>query len=218
MFRGVVWNVMLAVVPVVQAYALAWLLGLKSKNRLLTLVIGLPLAVGWLVFLPNTCYLLTEWRHLLFDPQWADLLDRAHMDRTAMLRTAKWALLFLAYSGTGVLLFTLAIRPMERWLRSVKKPFYLFAPVLFFLTSLGVYLGLIERLNSWDIIRRPQEVLSSAKTALMSPPLLFSIVVFALLLWALYEAVDIWVDGIAQRLPWIKTSGAKPSRSAAKPR
>lgn len=210
MFRGVIWNLMLAAIPVVQAHALAWLLGVRGKNRLLTLVIGLPLAVGWLVFLPNTCYLLTEWRHLLFDPQWEDLLDRAHMDRTAMLRTAKWCLLFLAYSGAGVLLFTLAVRPMERWLRTVRKPFYLVAPVLFFLTSLGVYLGLIVRLNSWDIVRRPEEVWKASRAALASPPLLLSIVVFGLLLWGLYEAVDIWVDGIVERLPWTRGTARSP--------
>jgi uncharacterized membrane protein len=207
MFRGVVWNLMLAAVPVVQAYALAWLLGSKG-HRGLTLALAVPLAVAWLAFLPNTCYLLTEWRHLLFDPQWEDLLDKAHMDRTAMLRTAKWALLFLGYSGTGVLLFTLAIRPVERWLRSVNKPFYWFAPPLFLLTSLGVYLGLIVRLNSWDLIMKPQEVWTQTRHAFESHTLLFSIGVFAVLLWALYEAVDIWVDGMVERIPMLKKSGA----------
>jgi uncharacterized membrane protein len=204
MFRDVVWNLMLAAVPVVQAYALGWLLGAPRKHRLLTRVIAVPLTLAWLVFLPNTCYLLTEWRHLLFDPQWEDLLNRTHMDHAAMLRTAEWALLFLGYSGTGVLLFTLSIRPVERWLRSVQTPFYWVAPPLFFVTSLGVYLGLIERLNSWNVVNRPQQVWQEALYALQSHTLLCSIVVFAALLWALYEAVDIWADGVAERIPRIK--------------
>lgn len=213
MAKGVLWNLMLAAIPVGLGYALGALLGRKKSGPVVWLL-ALPLAVAWLAFLPNTCYLLTEWRHLLFDRQWEDLLDRAHMDRTAMLRTAKWALVFLAYSGAGVLLFTLAIRPIERWLRAAGKPFYLFAPPLFLLTSLGVYLGLIERLNSWDLVQRPMLVWREALRAVNSQTLLLSIPVFALLLWALYEAVDIWVDGIAERLPWLKGKKA-PTRTAS---
>jgi uncharacterized membrane protein len=196
-------------------YGFGALMARKGKAGPAIWLIGAPLLAAWLLFLPNTCYLLTEWRHLLFDPQWEGLLDRAHMDRTAMLRTAKWALLFLGYSGIGVLLFTLAIRPIERWLRSAGKPFYWVAPPLFFATSLGVYLGLIERLNSWDIVQRPLVVWREALQALGSQSLLLSIAVFALLLWGLYEAVDIWVDGASERLPWLKGAKAAP-RSASR--
>jgi hypothetical protein len=27
-----------------------------------------------------------------------------------------------------------------------------------------------------------------------------AIIVFALILWALYEAIDLWIDGVAERL------------------
>lgn len=215
MGKGILWNLGLAAVPVVLGYTIGWLLAKRGKSGPAIWLPVAPLAVAWLLFLPNTCYLLTEWRHLLFDPRWEDLLDRAHMDRIAMLRTAKWALMFLGYSGAGVLLFTLAIRPFERWLRSMGKPFYWAAPPLFLVTSLGVYLGLIERLNSWDVLYQPQRVWHEALQALGNQTLLFSIAVFALLLWGLYEAVDIWVDGIAERLPWLKTTKS-PSRAAAR--
>ena len=215
MVKGVFWNLMLAAVPVALGYGFGALMARKGKAGPAIWLIAAPVLLGWILFLPNTCYLLTEWRHLLFDRQWESLLDRAHMDRTAMLRTAKWALLFLGYSGVGVLLFTLSVRPIERWLRAAGKPFYWLAPPLFFVTSLGVYLGLIERLNSWDVVQRPMLVWREALTALGSSPLLFSIVVFALLLWGLYEAVDIWVDGVAERLPWLKGARA-PARSASR--
>jgi uncharacterized membrane protein len=197
---GVIWNLFLAVIPVVLGYGLAWSLGGRGKRRLPKLVCGL-LALVWLAFLPNTCYLLTEWRHLLFDPRWEGLLDRAHEDRLAMLITAKWALFFLAYSGTGLLLFTLAIRPVERGVRSTGRNPIVYAPFLFFLVSLGVYLGLIVRLNSWDLWNRPLFVGKTAVQALLSPTLLISILIFAVLLWIIYEAVDLWVDGVATRLP-----------------
>jgi uncharacterized membrane protein len=200
MLHGAMMNLLLAVIPVVLGYALATLLGRRFAQPAVKLLVCLPLAVAWLVFLPNACYLLTEWRHLLFDPTWAGLLDAGRWDRIAMLRTAKWALLFLGYSGVGVLLFVLAIRPMERWWRGLGRHPMAAAPFLFFLTSLGVYLGLIVRLNSWDLVRKPRHVWLSAIEALTNSTLLLSIVVFALLLWALYEAVDIWVDGASERL------------------
>lgn len=205
----------LAVVPMVLAYTLAWLLGQRLKHPALKALVCGPLALVWLAFLPNTCYLLTEWRHLLFDQRWAHLLDAGNEDREAMLRVAKWALLFLAYSGVGVLLFVLAVRPMEHRLRAWNIRPYVAAPFFFFLMSLGVYLGLIVRFNSWDLIQRPAEVWEASLEALTTRSLLISIGVFALLLWGLYESVDIWVDGVAARLGRGAPSGpgkAKPKR------
>lgn len=205
--RNLLWNLFLAVVPVVLAYLLAWGLG-KGGRRPLPLWICLPIALVWLVFLPNTCYLLTEWRHLLFDRRWAGLLDAGRSDRIAMLRTAKWALFFLAYSGVGVLLFALSVRPMEQWARANGRNPVPFAPVFFFLMSLGVYLGLIERLNSWDLFNRPAHVWQETVAGLTNRMLLLSIGVFAALLWGLYEAVDIWVDGVAERLQRLGGGGS----------
>src|SRR2546423_5846498 len=155
MIRAVSWNLFLAAIPVGLAYFVAWGLRRRGKQRNLPLALCIPLGVVWLAFLPNTCYLLTEWRHLLFDARWAALLQAGDTDRSAMLSTAKWSVLFLGYSSVGVLLFTLAIRPMERWLRSAGQNPLFFAPLFFPLISLGVYLGLIVRLNSWDLIQRP---------------------------------------------------------------
>jgi hypothetical protein len=41
---------------------------------------------------------------------------------------------------------------------------------------------------------------NTAVDAVLNPTILTSIVVFAVLLWGLYEAVDLWVDGIMDRL------------------
>src|SRR5438552_2277166 len=125
------WNLFLAAVPVILGYALAWGLAGRGKQRNLPLFVCAPLALAWLAFLPNTCYLLTEWRHLLFDDRWASLLESGHVDRYAMLWTAKWALFFLAYSGAGLLLFVLGVRPMERWMRSAGMFWPIYAPIFF---------------------------------------------------------------------------------------
>lgn len=205
--RSLMWNLLLAVIPVVLAYLLAWLLRKKLKPAGIILL-AVPLGIAWLGFLPNTCYLLTEWRHLLFDSRWEPLLDAGHHSRVAMYNTAKWALFFLLYSGLGIFLFVLGVRPMEHWLRSVGQKPYLYAPFFFFLISLGVYLGLVLRLNTWDLLRRPQFVLNVALDGVTSRPLLTAISVFAVILWALYEAADIWVDGVRSRFGGGKSTPA----------
>jgi uncharacterized membrane protein len=212
--RHDLWNLFLAIVPVILGVGLGWGLRGKGKQRNLPLWVCLPLAAAWLAFLPNTCYLLTEWRHLLFDARWEPLLDAGSHDRAAMFSVAKWSLFFLAYTGVGVLCLALAVRPVEHALRAARQKFYLYAPMLFFLTSLGVYLGLIVRLNSWDLWNRPLFVWRTAIDALLNPTLLTAVCVFGVVLWAMYEAVDLWVDGIADRVKRLAGAGAAAPRSA----
>lgn len=210
MLRSVFWNLLLAAIPVALGAVLAW--GAAGKRRRLPLPVLWLLGAAWLVFVPNTCYLFTEWRHLLFDPRWEWMLDAGHSDRQAMLLTAQWSLMFLGYSGVGALLFVLAMRPVERCLRAARQPFLLYAPPLFFLISLGVYLGLIMRLNSWDALQRPELVLRRTVDALSNPTLLATIGVFALILWGVYEALDLWCDAVVERVG----RGARVTRREAK--
>ncbi len=200
LLRGVTWNLFLAVIPVALGYLLSWGLEGSGKRRHLPLMVCLLLGVVWFAFVPNTCYLLTEWRHLLFDEYWRGLLVAGREDLAAMLATAKWALLFLAYSGSGVLLYVLSIRPVESRLRKAKQSPLLYAPFFFFAIALGVYLGLIDRLNSWDIIHHPRLVLDATKEVLFSTERLIYVGAFAVILWVLYEAVDLWIDAFKQRV------------------
>src|SRR5262245_2976541 len=110
-WQWIFWNIFLAAIPVVAAYLLA--MGAERwtvRRKLVPWPVWLPLALIWFAFLPNTCYLLTEWRHFLFDPHFTDLRDAAASNRALMLRVAKQGLFFLVYSGIGVLCFALSIR------------------------------------------------------------------------------------------------------------
>jgi len=196
----IAWNILLAVIPVAAAYLLA--AGIETyslKPGGITWLIWLPLIVVWFVFLPNTCYLLTEWRHFLYDPIFTTWRMSTDNNSVSRLIVARQGLFFLVYSGVGVVCYTLSIRPIERMLRRTRVNPVLLALPFFFLTSLGVYMGLIRRLNSWDIIKHPLIVWEAAAHAVTTPLLLEVIGVFALLLWLLYEIANIWVDGVAQR-------------------
>src|SRR5262249_2198789 len=140
-WRWIFWNISLAVVPVIAASLLAYgaeTLTLRQKR--VPWWVWTPLALVWLAFLPNTCYLLTEWRHFLFDADFTHLRDAADTNRVLMLAVAKQGLFFLIYSGIGVLCFTLAIRPIEQLLRHQQVRLPVLGIPFFFLTSLGVYM------------------------------------------------------------------------------
>jgi uncharacterized membrane protein len=200
-WHWILWNLSLAAIPVVLASLLAAGAGAWTlRRKRVPWIVWTPLALAWFAFLPNTCYLLTEWRHFLFDSHFTGLREAADTNRLLMLAVARQGLFFLLYSAFGVLCFGLSIRPVERLLRQARAPLLLWAVPFFFLTSLGVYMGLVVRLNSWDIVTRPGHVLHVALRAMANPLLLRTIVVFAIMLWLLYEVVDIWVDGVTARL------------------
>lgn len=206
------WNILLALIPVVLGGLLAanvekW----TYKGRRVPLAAWTPLALLWLVFLPNTCYLLTEWRHFLFDAGSVTLRQEALAYAPLKLEVAAQGLFFAVYSAIGVLCFGLSIRPVACCLKRQGVRLLPLAVPFFLLTSLGVYMGLNVRLNSWDLVTRPDRVFLIAFHALATPLLLAIIIGFAGLLWLIYEVVDIWIEGVERR---VKTFRQRSSSSA----
>jgi uncharacterized membrane protein len=200
------WDMFLAVVPAVLGWILA--AGLRRTRPVLRWL-WLPLAVAWLAFLPNSPYLLTELRHFEIRPP--DGLIAASMTdagvKSFLARTA-----FIAgFTGSGLILFVLAVRPVARLLRSWRFPVAILAPPLFLANSVGVYLGLRVRLNSWDLASRPQAVVDAAVEALRQSTALGYILAFATFLWLAYLVVDIWFDGLALR--WKEWTASDPAEA-----
>lgn len=211
---------MLASIPVAAGYLLAAWTRLRRENPravpyLLWFLVWLPLAVLWFVFLPNTCYLLTEWRHFFLDSQLVELRDQAITPRQ-QLDVARYGFFFLMYSGYGVLCYTLAIRAVAKLFGQSRLKLLPFAIPFFLLLSIGVYLGLIVRLNSWDLFLHPALPAHYIVHAFTSPHLLKVIVIFAVLLWFLYETINIWVDGLWTRLHPNAASFPSPVRRKRK--
>ena len=206
------WNMFLSFLPVAAGYLLE--AGVRRyppgrrEGRKGLWIVWLLLGGFWLAFLPNSCYLMTEWRHLLLDDVYIAMRSPGMAGPFALRVAALQGMIFLLYSAFGVICFGLAIRPIHRLLRQTRLPLFLPAALFFFLNSLGVYLGLILRLNSWNIVNHPARVLRDARSAVSEPSLLAFILGYAVLLWLLYVAIDIWADGFAQRFH----RPAKPDR------
>lgn len=161
------------------------------------------------MFLPNTCYLLTEWRHFLESLDGSNLFMnwRASGNADDLLLLVRNVLFFLAYSLFGMVTFVLSIRPVERVMRRRGMRVILWAIPFFFLMSLGVYLGLVLRFNSWDLLYAVGDIWGAAIAALNRPKLFLIIVGFAAFLWLSYFMLDIWVDGFQMRWQTWKRRG-----------
>jgi uncharacterized membrane protein len=214
----ITWNLFLAVVPVALGYTAA-ALGrrmLGGRERWLWLALA-PLLAVWLIFLPNACYLFTEPRHLLTEVENQELWTRSRQEPAAAVRLALWTAIALIYTAAGALTFTLSIRPVKALARNAGVDTAAWAGPFFVLMSLGVYLGLVVRYNSWDLFTRPHLVLDTIAGIASRPVLLAAIVLFGLFLWLTYEVVDIWVDGFTARWDrWTRREerGAREERAS----
>ncbi len=138
-----------------------------------------PLFCAWLVFLPNAPYLVTDLLHLrprVGVPLWFDS-----------------ALLFV-FAWTGCLLGFLSLTAVharfEAWLGRAAG--WLFVGMVSLLSGFGIYLGRFPRWNSWDVVTRPEQLVSDVIAPLLHPtahPRNFAVTfLFALLMIAGYAA------------------------------
>jgi uncharacterized membrane protein len=208
--HNVIWNLFLAAIPVVLALIVAR--GVREDVRRDNRVrwwLWAPVLLVWLLFLPNTCYLLTEWRHYLQDLTTSRISFYATRSRDALVSLLVSTGFYIVYSGAGLLSFFLAIWPLERLARArIGKLLAWAKPLGFFLCSLGVYLGLISRFNTWDLVFRHgkfssdgvKEIFAVMSSSFHSSFTTTLILGFAVILWVLYIGFDIWMDGFAWRM------------------
>ena len=136
LFLSLIWNLFLGFIPYVITRFLAhhadWIES-KWKFALTT--------ISWLLFLPNSFYIITDLFHLeerSVIPLWFDL-----------------ALIF-SFAWNGLLLGILSVREMEKiWETKWQGSEVFFIYPIMLLNALGIYIGRYLRYNSWDIISNP---------------------------------------------------------------
>ena len=137
-------NLLLAALP----FALALVLFVPGRPRTVAWWLGLGTFV---VFLPNAPYVLTDVIHL------SGQARRTSSSLHALLLVGQYAAFIavgLAFYGGCLYLLRrrLQAEGLERW----RWPAEL---VLHALCSVGIFLGRVLRLNSWDVVTRPRSVL-----------------------------------------------------------
>ena len=134
-FFFLVWNLFLAWVPFTAS------IFFEKLNRAVWWKQAALFAV-WLLFFPNTLYVVTDLIHLKETgkaPLWYD------------------AMLLFSAAVAGLILGYISLSKAEFFLmnRFGKKAAALLSVALLLLGSFGVYLGRFLRWNSWDVIQNP---------------------------------------------------------------
>jgi uncharacterized membrane protein len=171
-YVSLLWNLFLAWIPF--ALALRVYEGYRRRAAALSLWAG---GLLWLVFFPNAPYIVTDFKYL--------------RDWTG---ATIWydAVLLSAAAGGGLLLGFASLYMMQAVIRRALGTVYawLFAVGVLGLSSFGVYLGRIQRWNSWDVFTRPRvlatDLWSGIVNPLEHPKVIAGTIVFTVFLAATY--------------------------------
>jgi uncharacterized membrane protein len=172
------WNLVLAWLPMSFA-----LITLGAYRRGMPAAVWMLSGVLWLLFLPNAPYLVTDLIHLRNSwasaPLWFDVL------------------MFLSFGATGLALGYASLYVVHG---VISERFGAIAGwglivTVFALSSVGIYLGRILRLNSWDAITQPDVLARIIQHRIDDPfrnpeifPLLAVMTILLLLGYALFVA------------------------------
>jgi uncharacterized membrane protein len=146
-----VWNLFLAWIPFLFSLALT---EFSKQSRSKIQMFGL--FCGWLVFFPNSPYILTDLFHLPIGkavPMWFDLV------------------LILSFAWNGLLLGYASLFEIQRFLkvRFSQNTINCFIGGAMTLCGFGIYLGRYPRYNSWEIITNPIGLFSDIFNMLIHP-------------------------------------------------
>jgi uncharacterized membrane protein len=136
------WNIVLALIPALLAWWLVWRVKQSGWLKWQQIV----LTVLWVVFLPNSFYIITDLIHLRANYE-ADIL----FDVTLL---ASFIVAGLLFGYTSVYLVH---RELLKRLR--ERSAYGVVALLFLVVSFAICLGRYLRWNTWDILLRPAGLL-----------------------------------------------------------
>jgi uncharacterized membrane protein len=141
------WNLFLAIVPLV----LALILFRSSLRRGALWWLGV---VAFIAFLPNAAYVLTDAIHLVQD---AERVSRPSVLIGAVIP------LYCVYFLAGFSCYSIALGRLRRYLIEAGKTRLAVAAEvsIHLLVAVGIFLGRVDRLNSWDILARPTRVIEA---------------------------------------------------------
>lgn len=120
----------------------------------------------WLIFLPNTIYILTDIAHLFEDLPKVDNLFKAIL----IIQYSLFALFGIISFVISIYFFQILLEGKFR--KKIKPATFLAIIVLNFIVGFGVVLGGIERTNSWHILVNPSRVLEDSLDLIYSQELL----------------------------------------------
>lgn len=165
----ILFNIVLASIPV------SLVLLLRKKYHPF---VHFGLLLLWLIFLPNTIYLLTDLQYLPYQVMRAGIVEQA--------------LLFVEYGLVailGVTSYMFCLEPAKVIVKKLKikrgneNIFYI---VLHFIVAFGVIMGKVQRTHSWYVFTDFVRVMRDVKATISLPYLLMWVVFFGIIINILF--------------------------------
>lgn len=171
-------NLTIAWLPLMISFSLLYFIRVVPGAVLkLSIAIVVPI---WLLFLPNAPYLLTDYVHVFANTSY----DSYPLDNFLL-----WydLILFFIYSLCGLILWYISVWHFHSIFsrKFGMRLGWVFVIGVSVLTSLGIFLGRMLRLNSWDVVFIPSR-LGNGILKVFSLQCLFFTVFFSLFLFAIY--------------------------------
>ena len=175
--KGLTWNCFLSLVSFI-FYCLFRFFYQKKKPFLYV-----PLFLFWLLFLPNSFYMLTDFKYLSnFD------IKTFAQPLNSKMYWRSWLYLFAIVDAvmTGCAYGVVAIVDFEKTFlsnygRVIKE---LIIAFLMFIIGCGVYIGRFVRLNSWDMFR-PEKIINELLPHLDFNGFMY-VLIFTYVSWMIY--------------------------------
>ena len=161
---GIAWNLFLAWVP----FLLALVVYARARSGI-TRPALLALGGLWLLFFPNAPYIVTDLKHIGTSTGIPVLYD------VLLLSAAAW---------TGLLLGLTSLFLMHAVARRLLGAVSAWALVVGVLaaSSFGIYLGRVQRWNSWDVFIRPEALVGQIANGFHAAPLALTVLLTSFLL------------------------------------
>jgi uncharacterized membrane protein len=173
------WNILLLIIPFFIAKMMN--ASLLHRRGISGKISGLVFFLLWILFIPNSVYVITDMRHISgFCPyNAADMI---------CAQNAWMIAVFFIYSLSGWVAFIYLMNQMKA---IMEKFFNKYLAFIFIIASLpiialGTLLGLIDRLNSWDVFFSFNQVLAAAVRYLTEKELSVNFLVYTASLYFLY--------------------------------
>lgn len=162
-------------IPNMALGGLGFLFGLAYLNSK-SILLKIPFAILWFLFLPNTIYLVTDIQHYFPQILKVDLLG-------FILISGQYFFLILF----GILSYFAGMIPMEKFFRRKRINNYWWVFLIFnFAIAFAVVLGKIERTHSWYVFTQPYRVVADVISVLTNYWLIGFVLSFGIFLNFIY--------------------------------
>ncbi len=168
-----VWNLFLAITPIVFIFLAKKLHDNFGFEKLSVKIAIIGLMTTWLLFFPNSPYIITDLMHLSHLPK-----NLLWFDSVGIFITALTGLIVGLYSMYHFQILS------KKLYGNVIAWFLVLGSIV--LSGFGLYLGRFVRFNSWDLFSNPAQLIKQSVLETGNPLAIQTTLVFSIVLIGLY--------------------------------